>query len=288
MLKNVYLQSTCSASSMPFEENPSKFETKLEFIKRYGNEIVRNVGSKRISASCGSILLQAALLRTALASSEDQETMASKWLSSPSVEDVKDYITDATSMHSMLLEVALEASNPLLEASSGQLHSGRATEQVTVYLGHLTGFILRAVRYLVTPPLALRIDPKKGYHEGSYSDWRDSSLVEATEFVPSLEVALEMTDEEQRIDAKLFGSSHAYNGETLFELTSADLNYYSRHRRDRITNLARRLVEMQWDRELAVWNTLLPAVLFPTKINVVVYVIKLHNSYEPLGGWCSP
>jgi hypothetical protein len=177
----------------------------------------------------------------------------------------------------------------LLDSSSSQLHAGRVSEQAGVYLGHLTGYVLRAVRYLVTPPLSLRIDPRMGYHEGTYADWRESSLVEATELAPlttssSSSGVNTVAGDSGRRGASVHAAAHAYEGESLYELTNAYLNYlYSNDPAAYSTNHVRRLMARQWERELAVWDTLLPAVLFPSKIDVVVYLVKLQNTYEPLG-----
>ena len=248
--------------------------------------------------------------------------MSSRWLDSAQGDELKWYINDFAQLHARVLSLALEIANPLLAsaissspfATNGidkekskenddevakegtQIHAGKLSEEAAVYLGHLTSYVLRTVRYRVAPPMALRIDP-------AIDPTVAFAPIDLTPITEGLRQRVEKYQrrliqdrirygervhgdgygEEIRGESLISRSAHAYTGESLLELILSDGLY--RTREGSASGIIARNEQQgeENERELLLWSTLLPSVLFPTKIDVMLYVVKLQGSYDPLG-----
>ena len=182
-----------------------------------------------------------------------------------------------------------------VQSEGTQIHAGKLSEEAAVYLGHLTSYVQRAARYRVAPPLALRLDPAVDPASAL------AAPAPLTPITAALRLRVEMyqrrlTRDRIRYSERVHGDyeegfraeneisrfAHAYTGESMLELILSE-NMYGMHGGPGGAAEARREHEAEEvARSLPLWQSLLPSVLFPTKIDVVLYVVKLQSAYEPL------
>lgn len=242
--------------------------------------------SGKMNSACASLTLQISFMEMIKESSQCLQEMSSFWSESAIGDDLKINLNDFSALQSRVLEESLEISNPLLSSRSSQIHAGKLSEAAAVYLGHLTSYVLRTVRYRITPPLALRIDLSKGFHESHHADHREGgiSISSLTPITDSLWQRIEDGHNDILPD-NLGKMAHVYTGESLLEIVLSDHAYKYSNGQHTINGASVR-GEHQTVKEvqsLPIWNFLLPSVVFPSKIDIVIYIVSLQSSYDPLG-----
>jgi len=176
-----------------------------------------------------------------------------------------------------------------------QVHAGKLSEEAAVYLGHLTSYVQRAARYRVAPPMALRLDPAVDPASAL------AAPAPLTPITAALRSRVEMyqrrlTRDRIRYGERVHGDyedgvraeneisrfAHAYTGESMLELILSESMYGGHGGPGGGTEARREHEADEVERSLPLWASLLPSVLFPTKVDVVLYVVKLQSTYEPL------
>jgi len=139
--------------------------------------------------------------------------------------------------------------------SSGVMHgmphvrSGIISEQAAEYLSYICATVLSSARELVSPPVRL--------HETSFAARRREARGSSSAPTPAGRATL--PEEKQSFLDLMFGPISTY-------------------RSDAATNRARIVNARD---TFASWSNTFPPLAFPTRISVEIYIVKLHNSYNP-------
>lgn len=189
-------------------------------------ELTLALESGKTNSACASLALQISFMKMIKESSQSLQEMTSFWSESVTGDDLKVYLNDFSALQSRVIEESLEISNPLLSSQSSQIHAGKISEIAVVYLGHLTSYVLRTVRYRITPPIALRIDLSKGFHESHHADHQEGgiSISSLTPITDSLRQRIEYGYNDLFPD-NLGKMAHVYTGESLLEIVLSDHAY---------------------------------------------------------------
>ena len=219
------------------------------YILHWTQYLNKAISSKIIQPSCGILQMKIALLEATLDTSDNLEKIMGKASTMTSEEIIDDsikiekYIKDTTQLHQELLTSALEVSNLLIDET---IHASRMSEQATVFLSHLAGFILHTTRYMISPPMERTIPTSHKF-----------SIAKKSIFDYSVQ------------SQKQYQGAHTDLYELVHKGLAATMNTFLQPKSFR-------------DSENSIWRASLPNHLFPANVDITLYIVRLQSQYEPI------
>ena len=239
-------------------------------LERLLNRVTLEVTEKKLKNSCGVLALQMILLSATVTSSVALEAATNVYNLPPDEliladkYDLKAFVKEALSLHVNVLRDALTSSDVLVD--DAHLHAGQASEKAVLYLGYLASSVLRTARLIVSPPLALHLNA----HLATIALPHASTLAAEARRGGGIGGGLAgKSSSSDRHKVEVARASVARNGESLLEMVRGG---------------SAAEVDVSAAGEEKYWPALLPPLLFPNKIEVVIYVVRLQKKYDPLLG----
>ena len=248
-------------------------------------QLVLDIAHGNTRDFCAVLILQRELLNSTLYASRVLDAQRLAIGAREDADDFADAIKDLSWFHARTLYQVLDSSNILIDTS--YLHADKISEQTTVYLGYLSSFILKSVRYNLSPPMMVSADPTLARRQ------RKSPAQAQAQ-------AQQQILAQKSAAAEKNGIKKPRNSETLLEFVKASgtdfIASYETEASIGGQNAAAALVQSEEpeelppdearrrkDEELHTWLSLLPQAAFAPRLDIVVYVVRAQSEYEPLG-----
>lgn len=290
-IKNFYAQASCPAEIMDDATSEYLHEDDIS-VSRFFAQMTYSLssyGRTRVKPSCAAFAIQVAFLSFAehcskkleshMFNSTKQPTIAENEDESLSIEEtitsLSPYLREAQLMHLRSLTEVLDASNVL--TTTPHAHSGVVTHDAAIFLGYLGSLTLDAVRSVVGAPLRLHLDAFNAQLPSfAYSTGIRSPVVVGLDGVEKMAKLSRAWSGESLLD--YVRGAETRDRRTYGNLAGGVLGY------DPMESLSGKSADPLPNGESALWMHTLPPILFPTKIDVLLYVVQLQSTYLPLTG----
>jgi hypothetical protein len=242
------------------------------------NDLLNTLLSRgQTSESCALLHTQIGLFNITLVLSNELIELSKEYKDIDSENEFIPHLNKLASFHVDLLISSLELSKVLLE-SSAHIHSNQISEQIVVYLSHLSGAVKRISRYFITPPMNLYFNNNNIKRKVELSDKDDtikkdmfkknevlSHVTKHPLFNINIKTGSKVKDEPISVNHTLHEYiKHHFNpdNDSLLATDEEDDLYSKTYNK--------------------LWLSLLPGSIISTRIEVIIYVIKTHNTYKPI------